>query len=339
MRLHCGNDVGSLYFSKGFHRKSQSTMAGEQTKAATQAQWSRVGKHRKASFTPSNGGFIIIEINPMRSSSNADTTVISKIRCICEKMRCECLEAVSTVKCTGKAPSARLLTTTCSRSVFLICLFSLCFSLMRDTWKTSLGCPNPRHSEISLWLCYFVFISFAQVFHVAATLLDQLSKPEAKTLPRWNQLPALTPPYLCLSHSVRVSSHFSVSSICGSVWQSEPSMPMWLSSPQGTVQVSRLGWRIQAQSVTNAFGWSASPRGTLFHSSAGTWQQSPQELLKGEKLYQPQPMLLHAHPSPLNHKFKTRCLCLSFCRSLCLILLFMCFPSFSWVGQLRALGE
>lgn len=178
---------------------------------SNRAQWSRVGKHRKASFTPSNGGFIIIEIKPMRSSSNADTTVISKLRCICEKMRCECLEAVSTVKCTGKAPSARLLTTTCSRSVFLICLFSLCFSLMRDTWKTSPGCPNPRHSEISLCSCYFVFISFAQVFHVAATLLDQLSKPEAKTLPRWNQLPALTPLSVFVSVTRSVSLLTSLS--------------------------------------------------------------------------------------------------------------------------------
>lgn len=98
---------------------------------------------------------------------------------------------------------------------------------------------------------------------------------------------------------------------------------MWLSSPQGTVQVSRPGWRIQAPSVTNAFGWSAGPRGTLFQCSVGTWQQSPQELFKWDKLYQSQPMLLHAHPSPLNHTFETRWS--SF--FLCLILLFMCFPS------------
>lgn len=101
------------------------------------------------------------------------------------------------------------------------------------------------------------------------------------------------------------------------LWPSEWSMPMWLSSPQGTVQVSRLGWRIQAQSVTNAFGWSAGPQGTLFHSSVGTWQQSPQELFKGEKLYQSQPMLLHAHPSPLNHTFKTRWSSLSLSASSC----------------------
>lgn len=67
-----------------------------------------------------------------------------------------------------------------SRSVFLICLFSLCFSLMRDTWKTSPGSPTPCHSEISSCLCYSVFFSFAQVFHAVAILLYQLSKPEAK---------------------------------------------------------------------------------------------------------------------------------------------------------------
>lgn len=31
----CGNGDVSLYYSKGFHHKSQSTMAGEQTKKAT----------------------------------------------------------------------------------------------------------------------------------------------------------------------------------------------------------------------------------------------------------------------------------------------------------------
>lgn len=129
--------------------------------------------------------------------------------------------------------------------------------------------------------------------------------------------------YVFVSHTqsmslfCRLSSHFSVFSICGSVWPSERSMPMWLSSPQGTVQVSRLRWRTQAPCVTNAFGWSAGPQGTLFQSSVGTWQQSPQELFKWEKLYQSQLMLLHAHPSLLNHTFKTRwsSLSASFCYS------------------------
>lgn len=83
------------------------------------------------------------------------------------------------------------------------------------------------------------------------------------------------------------------------------SIPMWLSSPRGTVQVSRLGWRIPTPSVTNAFGWSAGPRGALFCSSVGTWQQSPQELFKWDKLFQSQEMLLHSNPSPLDHTFKT----------------------------------
>ncbi len=109
-------------------------------------------------------------------------------------------------------------------------------------------------------------------------------------------------------------------------------LPMWLSSPQGTAQVSRLWWRIQAQSVTNAFGWSARPQGTLFHSSVGTWQQSPQELFKGEKLYQSQPVLLHAHPSPPNHTLKTRWSSLFLSLSLCLVLLVMALPSFACVG-------
>ena len=38
MRLGCGNGVVSLYYSKGFHRKSQSTMAGEQTQATKDIQ-------------------------------------------------------------------------------------------------------------------------------------------------------------------------------------------------------------------------------------------------------------------------------------------------------------
>ena len=37
-RLGCGNGVVSLYYSKGFHLKSQSTMAGEQTKATKDIQ-------------------------------------------------------------------------------------------------------------------------------------------------------------------------------------------------------------------------------------------------------------------------------------------------------------
>lgn len=110
---------------------------------------------------------------------------------------------------------------------------------------------------------------------------------------------------------------------------------MCLSSPQGTLQVSRLGWRIRAQSVTNAFGWSAGPRGALLHCSVETWQQSLQELFKWEKLYQSQSMPLRARPIPLNRTLKTRWSSLS----LYLILLFMCFRSFSWVGQLRGLGN
>lgn len=38
MSLRCGNGVVSLYYLKGFHRKSQSTMAGEQTKATKDIQ-------------------------------------------------------------------------------------------------------------------------------------------------------------------------------------------------------------------------------------------------------------------------------------------------------------
>ena len=87
--------------------------------------------------------------------------------------------------------------------------------------------PPPCHSEISSCLCYFVFISFSQVFHAAATRLYQLSEPEAKTLPLCSQLPAFTPPYpsvcLCLSHSVHVFIPLAVFSICGSVWPSERS--------------------------------------------------------------------------------------------------------------------
>lgn len=127
---------------------------------------------------------------------------------------------------------------------------------------------------------------FAQAFHVVATLLHQLSKPEAKTLL-----------FLSQSLGLCLQSAALLFPICGSVWPSDRSMPMWLSSPQGTVQVSRRGWRVHAQSVTNAFGWSADPRGPLFHSSVGTWRQSLQELFKGEELYQSQPMLLCVHPS------------------------------------------
>lgn len=191
-----------------------------------------------------------------------------------------------------------------SRSVFLICLFSLCFSLMRDTWKTSPGSPTPCHSDISSCLCYSVFFSFAQVFHAVAILLYQLSKPEAKkTFPQWNQLPAFTSPFPSVCLCPRLHSTVCLLNLwlCLAEWTEHA---MWLSSPQGIVQVSRLWWSIQAQSVTNGFGWSAGPQGTLFHHSVGTWQQSPQELFKGEKFYQSQPVLLHAHPSPLIHTLK-----------------------------------
>lgn len=111
---------------------------------------------------------------------------------------------------------------------------------------------------------------------------------------------------LSLSQATSPIGCFSAFSVRGCLRPSEWSLPMWLSSPQGTAQVSRLGWRIQAQSVTNAFGCRAGPWGTLFHCSVETWQQSPQELFKWEKLYQSQPVLLRTQPSLLNHTFKTR---------------------------------
>lgn len=55
-------------------------------------------------------------------------------------------------------------------SVFLICLFSLCFSLMRDTWKTLFffWLPHPRcHSEMFFMfvlLCLHLFLSWSLSF-------------------------------------------------------------------------------------------------------------------------------------------------------------------------------
>lgn len=249
-----------------------------------------------------------------------------------EKLRCECaskpfllwnvLQRCRLYSCSQQQPALGLFFSSVSSPS--------CVTHERLLWLA----PTPAMLK---FLHVLVTLSSSQVFHVVATLLKRLSEPAAKTFPKRNQLPAFNPPYLSLSQplELRLLLLFYVFWICGSVWPRERSMPMWLSSPQGTVQVSRPGWRIQALSVTNAFGWSAGPRGTLFQCSVGTWQQSPQELFKWDKLYQSQPMLLHAHPSPLNHTFETRWS--SF--SLCPILLFMCFPSLSRVGQQRALGN
>lgn len=53
-------------------------------------------------------------------------------------------------------------------------------------------------------------------------------------------------------------------------------------------------------------GEAMGPQGTLFHSTVGTWQQSPQELFRGGKLYQSQAAALHAHLNTFNRTFKAR---------------------------------
>lgn len=202
---------------------------------------------------------------------------------------------------------------------------------MSDTWKTSMGCPHPRHSEISSCSCYFVFTPLALDFNVVATFLHQLSEPEAKALPLMK--PALLPlhpahPSVRLrqsSHCCPLPSHSSVFPICGSAWPSGLSMPMWLSSPQGSVKVSRRGWRVPAQSVTNASGWSAVPRGTLFHSSVVTRLQSPQELLKVEEFVSVTADASSCLSEPTQSPILNSLSC-------CLIPL-LCFASFSRFGE------
>lgn len=249
--------------------------------------------------------------------------MISKLRHCCERLRCECLEAVSTVKTV--CPAAH-------------CIL-LCFShqlLPHGTWKPPLTCPALRLSNASLFVLLCLHLLFLKSFMLEPFFSISPSQRRKHFLPK-KPAPFLYP-FMRLSLSVSLCLHLAVSLIayvcsnCGAGGQRERCTAMWQSSPQGTVQVSRLGWRRQAQSVTNASGWSAAPSGTLFHSSVGTWQQSPQEPFKWDKLHPSQRMLLHAHPSPLDHTFKTRWSCFS----LCLNLLFLCFLAHWLAGELAA---
>lgn len=145
---------------------------------------SQIAKHREASFTLSDAGFITIEINPVNSSPNTETASNYQT----EALRCECLEAVPAVRCSVQAPSVWLLSL-CFSHLSILSVPFLHAWYMKDFSRTPhplgllLPHPSPRHSEVASCSCYFVFVSFSQVFHVVATLLYQLSEPEAETLP------------------------------------------------------------------------------------------------------------------------------------------------------------
>lgn len=201
----------------------------------------------------------------------------------------------------------------------------VCFSHL-----SVLSASLPHVWYMNLWdffvFCVALSSSLFSAFH---SFLSQWVKN-----PQWNHLLNFTPQYpsVCLSHSASLRP--PVLSICGSAWHSERST----ARDKAAHKVLRryVGWwHMQAQSVTNAFGWSAGPQGTLFHYSIGTWKQLPKEPFEGEKFYQSQPVLLPAHPKILNRTFKTRwsSLCL------CVIMLFMWFTWLSWAGQLRGFGE
>lgn len=104
--------------------------------------------------------------------------------------------------------------------------------------------------------CFLFFFSS----NLSSCSYSSLLYLKTKTFLRKKPAPFPWPLHIFLVYCQSVSQpHFSWSVIsdCDSVWPSDRSIPMWLSSPQGTVQVSRPGWRIPTLSVTNAFGWSA----------------------------------------------------------------------------------
>lgn len=131
----------------------------------------------------------------------------------------------------------------CFSHLFILCVLFPFARYLKDFCRM----PHP----LSFWkffrslLLFFIFF-FSKSFNVVATLVCQLSKPEAKTLLQRSQLPALTTPppphlsvFLCLMPS---ASPFRCLLYLSNLWfdaPSEWSMPMWLSILPGTVQVSR----------------------------------------------------------------------------------------------------
>lgn len=204
----------------------------------------------------------------MRSSSNTVTTVISKLRRMCEKPRCECLElfllwnAVERQRLCG-----------CSQQPAL----SVCFShpsilsvLLPHAWdmKDLFGfAPAPtilKRLHVRVLTSSLLLKSF-MLQPLSSTKLSQRRKhfpneTSSRPFPLHITLSAFVSVAQPMNASHCLSPHSSVFSRQGLFWPNERSMPMWLSSPQGTVQVSRLAWRIQAQNVTNAFGEALVPK-------------------------------------------------------------------------------